>query len=116
MPDLVPVRDAVRRVHAAGGSWTFTHTVRGRSWSVCATLPGQPPRCSTDVQTAAALAFGDPAPRDRTPAVQAVSPARRRLCAAAALTSLRRRAEGAGRTAERAELAERTRACGATPS
>ena len=115
-PSLVPVRDAVRRVHTAGGRWAFAHTVRGRSWSVCAALPGQPQRCSTDVQTAAALAFGDSVPGQRTPPVQAISPARRRLCTVAALASLRRRAAGAGGAAERAELAERTRACGVTRS
>lgn len=114
VPQLVPVRDAVRRVRAAGGRWTFADEVHGRSWRVCAALPGRTPRCSTDVRTASAVAFGEPAPRKRTPAVLAVSPARRRLCTPAALASLRRRTREAGDGRARAALAERMRACGAT--
>jgi hypothetical protein len=115
-PELVKVRDAVRRVRAVGGSWAFAHAIGGRSWSVCAVLPGRAPRCSTDVQSAAALAFGEPTRGEKSPGVLAVSPARRRLCTAGALASLRRRAAGARGAAAQAELAERTRACGATPS
>ena len=115
-PELMKVRDAVHRVRAAGGAWTFAHSVRGRAWSVCAALPGNAPSCSTDVQSAAALAFGDGVRGEQTPGVLVVSPARRRLCTAAALASLRKRAAGSHAKAERDELAERTRACGTTAS
>ncbi|HEX8693677.1 MAG TPA: hypothetical protein VF746_14740, partial [Longimicrobium sp.] len=112
VPALMPVRDAVRRVREAGGRWSFADPVHGRSWSVCAELPGRPARCSSDVRSAAALAFGSPAPAARTPAVLAISPARRRLCSGAALASLRRRAADAGDASARADLAARARACG----
>jgi hypothetical protein len=114
-PELVQVRDAVRRVRAAGGRWAFADSVRGRPWSVCAVLARRAPRCSTDVESAAALAFGDPARGKSTPGVLAVSPARRRVCTAAALATLRKRAAGGGGQALHAELAERARACGASP-
>lgn len=110
VPELVEVRDAVGRVRGAGGRWTFADPVQGRSWSVCAVLPGHPPRCAADVRTAAALAFGRPAPRSRALAVLAASPTQRRLCSSATLAALRRRASR-GASAARADLAERTRAC-----
>lgn len=108
VPDLARVRDAVHRVRAHGGRWTFGNAAPGGAWSVCAELPGRPPRCATDVRSASALAFGGRAPQ--RPPVQAISPARRRACTGAALASLRRRA--AKDAAARTDLAERARACG----
>lgn len=47
-PDLAPSRAAVRAIRAAGGRWTASRDGSG----VCAELPGTPPHCAADVQTA----------------------------------------------------------------
>lgn len=78
VPELRAVRDAVAGLRRRSGEWSFADHRLGAPWTVCANLPGRRPACSVNVQSAFALALGDPAPT-AAPAF-ALSPASRRSC------------------------------------